>query len=197
MIFYNLFLEYNLIAFAESPQAGAYPIPSELSGLQTFHEIAQQHLGLCAQKKVPPTLAVGERKALVELALWAKTQSLDRSGTLVTTLAECENRLAQYLKRQHIVHMLQRASSWHLIHLDKETVKNILQTRLHPSGDRQHESDSHFGKRGRAGSQVFIGSQLNPVCLVRGLDRGSPSLCSSPYSLKLGHPWAGSQMHPG
>jgi hypothetical protein len=39
------------------------------------------------------------------------------------TLAECENRLAQSLNRQHIIHVLQRASAWNLIHLDKADVK--------------------------------------------------------------------------
>ncbi len=120
---YNLFLDFRLLEFMELRQPGKFLSKSELAGLQTFYDLANQHLGFGQQKKAGPSLALGERKALSVLALWAKTQPLDRSGTLVLTLAECENRLAQSLSRQHIIHVLQRASSWNLIHLDKAEVK--------------------------------------------------------------------------
>jgi CRP-like cAMP-binding protein len=121
---YNLFLEYRLLELKELRQAGKFLSKEELAGLQTFYDMATQHLsGVSPHKKAPPPLAVGERKALLELAMWAKGQPLDKSGRLMMTLAECENRLAQSLSRQHIIHVLQRASAWNLIHLDKADVK--------------------------------------------------------------------------
>jgi len=123
---YNLFLEFHLLEFMELRQAGKFLSKSELAGLQIFYDMAFQHLGFTQTKSGPPALAVGERKALLELATWAKTQPLDRSGMIIMTLAECENRLAQSLSRQHIIHVLQRATAWNLVQLDKADVRITL-----------------------------------------------------------------------
>ncbi|MCX6130427.1 MAG: cyclic nucleotide-binding domain-containing protein [Proteobacteria bacterium] len=120
---YSLFMQERLLECMELRQPGKFLSKSELLGLQIFYDLANTQMGLTKLKKTLPALALGERKTLSELASWAKTQVLDKQNQLVMNLSDCEDRLAKTINRKHTIHVLQRASAWGMLHLDKSTTK--------------------------------------------------------------------------
>lgn len=128
MRIYNLFIESSLIELVRLRVPGKFLSRNELAGLQIFYDMANAHLAFAYQSKKTELLAIGERKQLFDLALWAKQQlPADGVDAIALPIAQVEDYLVSLgLKRPNAFPLVQRATNFGLLIVDKDKGQIII-----------------------------------------------------------------------